>query len=111
MQRRYQIKAQAFYRLFKQFTAKIPLSNTMPIIAVDGSDVSIPRNPDDLGTAVTTRPENRPYNLVHINAFYNLTNGIYQDVLIQDKRDSDERDAFLRMMENSPFRTGLSYYG
>ena len=44
VQRRYRIKSQAFYDLFKDFTAKLPSPNDLPVLAVDGSDVSIPRN-------------------------------------------------------------------
>lgn len=87
------------------------LSNALPILAVDGSDVCIPRNRLDSGTLVQNSPESTPYNLIHINALYDITNGIYHDLLIQDKRDQDERAAFLNMMENSPFRTSTRYSG
>lgn len=45
VQRRYQIKPEAFYALFKEFTAPIPLNTDFPIFAADGSDICIPRNP------------------------------------------------------------------
>lgn len=109
VQRRYQIKPQAFYHIFKEFTARIPLANSLPILAVDGSDVCIPRNRLDAGTLVQNSPDSTPYNLIHINALYDITNGIYHDLLIQDKRNQDERAAFLDMMENSPFRTSSRY--
>ncbi len=42
VQRRYQIKHQAFKTLFRDITSKIPISDNLPILAVDGSDVILP---------------------------------------------------------------------
>ena len=103
VQRRYRIKSQAFYDLFKDFTAKLPSPNDLPVLAVDGSDVSIPRNRLDQSTAIQTGKSHTPYNLIHINALYELESGTYQDLVIQDKAEADERAALVTMMENSPF--------
>lgn len=111
VQRRYQIKSQAFASLFRDFTAKIPTSNHLPILAVDGSDVLLPRNPADHTTCIQTRPNHTPYNVIHVNALYDLENGSYQDLRIQDKREQDERAALIDMMANSPFRTSSCYHG
>lgn len=111
VQRRYQIKFQAFERLFKDFTAKIPMVNPMPILAVDGSDVILPRNRFDKTTCIQTGTNRTPYNLIHINALYDLENGIYHDLRIQDKVNKDERSAFSDMMENSPFRPSTCHHG
>ena len=93
VQRRYQIKPEAFYTLFKEFTAPIPLNTNLPIFAADGSDICIPRN------------------LIHINALYDLTTGVYRDVSIQDKHRQHERLALIQMMEASPFRESSCYHG
>lgn len=111
VQRRYQIKPQAFANLFKDFTAKIPTSNHLPILTVDGSDVILPRNPVDKTTCIQTGANRTPYNLTHINARYDLENGVYRDLRIQDKVDNDERAAFIDMMENSPCRTSTCHHG
>lgn len=42
VQRRYQIKHQAFKTIFRNITSKIPISDNLPILAVDGSDVILP---------------------------------------------------------------------
>ncbi|MCK4042408.1 IS4 family transposase, partial [Streptococcus suis] len=47
VQRRYRIKHQAFKALFTNITSKIPTSKDLPILAVDGSDVVLPRNRSD----------------------------------------------------------------
>lgn len=111
VQRRYQIKPQAFANLFKDFTAKIPTSNHLPILTVDGSDVILPRNPLDKTTCIQTEPNHTPYNVIHVNALYDLENGVYRDLRIQDKVDNDERAAFIDMMENSPCRTSTCHHG
>lgn len=111
VQRRYQIKYQAFERLFKEFTAKIPTVNPMPILAVDGSDVIRPRNRFDKETCIQTEPNRTPYNLIHINTLYDLQSGIYHDLRIQDKVDNDERSAFFDMMESSPFLPITCHHG
>ena len=40
---------------------------------------------------------------MHLNALFDLERGIYVDAKIQDKREADERKAFIQMMEASPF--------
>lgn len=62
VQRRYQIKPEAFSALFKEFTAPIPLNTNLPIFAADGSDSFIPRNPMDTETSIQTKYES--YNLM-----------------------------------------------
>ncbi|MBF8969851.1 hypothetical protein [Streptococcus sp. NLN76] len=100
VQARYKIKSIAFHKIFKEFTLKIPINDSIPILAADGSDVNIPRNPK---TSFQVGEGNKPYNLIHLNAFYDLNTGIYTDVIVQDKRSVDERQAVIDMMEVSPF--------
>ncbi|CJQ53367.1 putative transposase [Streptococcus pneumoniae] len=111
VQRRYQIKPEAFYALFKEFTAPIPLNTDFPIFAADGSDICIPRNPMDTETSIQTQTDVKSYNLIHINALYDLTTGVYRDVSIQDKHAQHERLALIQMMEASPFRESSCYHG
>ncbi len=107
VQRRYQIKPQAFANLFKDFTAKLPTPSSLPILAVDGSDVILPRNPVDKTTCIQTGPNHTPYNAIHVNSLYDLESGIYQDLRIQDKRENEERS----MMASSSFCTSACVDG
>lgn len=90
VQRRYQIKFLAFERLFRNFTAKISTVNPMPILAVNGSEVILPRNRFDKTTCIQTGANRTPYNLTHINARYDLEIGVYRNLRIQDKVDNDD---------------------
>lgn len=107
VQRRYQIKPEDFYALFKEFTAPIPLNTNLPIFAADGSDICIPRNPMDTEISIQTQTDVKSYNLIHINALYDLTT----DVSIQDKYRKHERLALIQMMELSPFQESSCYHG
>ena len=103
VQRRYQIKPEAFYTLFKEFTAPIPLNANLPIFAADGSDICISLNSIDTETSIQTKKVVKSYNLMHINALYDLTTGGYRDVSIQDKHRQHDRLALIQMMKASPF--------
>lgn len=103
VQRRYAINSRAFYELFRDFTAKIPQADTIPVLAVDGSDVCIPRNPNDGSTIIRTHKSGRSYNVIHLNALFDLHRGIYVDVCSQDKRQANEQAGLIHMMQASPF--------
>ena len=103
VQKRYAIKPTAFYKVFRNFTNKIPQADDLPILAVDGSDVCIPRNSKDLDTLITTHKERKPYNLIHINALFDLKREIYLNICVQDKKQASERAALLEMMQDCPF--------
>ena len=103
VQKRYAIKPKAFYELFRNFTDKIPQSDELPILAVDGSDVCIPRNKKDLPTLIKTHKEGKSYNVIHLNALFDLKREIYLDVCVQDKRQANEQAGLIQMMEEFPF--------
>jgi len=105
IQRRYQIKPEAFYDIFKEFTAPIPLNTDFPIFAAYVSDICIPLNPMDTEISIQTKADVKSYNLIHINALYDLTAEVYRDVSIQDKH----AQALIQMIEASHFRES-SYY-
>ena len=65
----------------------------------------------DTETSVQPQTDVKSYNLIHINALYDLMTGVYRDVFIQDKHAQDERLALIQMMEASPFREGSGYHG
>ena len=56
--------------------------NDMPIFAVDGSDIQIPANPSDAESYIEGTNGHKGYNLLHINALYDLNKHIYSDVIM-----------------------------
>ena len=63
----------------------------MPILSIDGSDIQIPTNPENI----------KLYNLLHINALYNMGHSIYDNVIIQKSREKNEHKALQQMVDQS----------
>lgn len=53
------------------------------LLAIDGSDVQIPTNPDDPDSYFPGTNDQKPYNLLHLNASYDLSNGVYLDAIVK----------------------------
>ena len=71
--------------------------NGYRILACDGSDVNIARNPSDEETFIHEGKSG--YNAIHINALYDITNHTYCDFLLQGKKKLHERKAFNSMID------------
>lgn len=86
-QRRNQILPEAFEFVFHEFTNSFQKVDAtykgFSLIACDGSDIYAPRNSNDKTTYVQTSPNARGYNLLHLNALYDLCNRTYIDAIIQ----------------------------
>lgn len=108
VQARAKIKPSAFEALFKRFVFKNTdnkkkyLYKGYRLFAVDGSDSHVPTNPDDRASYFPN-PNGRHYNLFHINAMYDLLRHTYTDVVIKKKRNCDEREAFIEIVEGHRF--------
>lgn len=103
-QQRDKLSSSVFKSLFKQFTNHFDHYKTFMgyrIVAVDGSDLHIPHNPMDYETYFQTTPDSKGYNLVHVNALYDIVNRVYLDVQIQSARKLHERKALIEMAQAS----------
>lgn len=49
----------------------------------------------------------KPYNLLHLNALYNLNHQIYQDAIIQKVKSANEHFALIEMVDRSLLRSAL----
>ena len=76
LQQRKKISSEAFFSLDKALKG-------YDLIAVDGSDIYIPRNPNDPDTYRITDQYNKGFNMIHLNAAYNLLSHLYTDVILQ----------------------------
>ena len=103
VQQRIKIKPEAFKTVFDRFTSKISKrqKDEMAILAVDGSDIHIPTNPDDITSYHPGTNGQKPYNLLHLNALYDLEKHLYTDVVIQGKMDTNEHAALQKMVDRS----------
>lgn len=109
VQQRYKIKADAFKAVFDGFTARIINANetAMRVLAVDGSDVQIATNPLDLSSFHPGSNGQRPFNLLHLNALFDLKQNIYTDVILHGRKDGNEYHALQEMVDRSTIKRAL----
>lgn len=89
--------------LLHEFTHSFKYSKTYKgyrLLAIDGSSISVPMNPGHK-ESYFQQSGCKGYNLMHLNAMYDLCNQIYTDAIIQPRRKLDEYDAFTKMVDRS----------
>ena len=102
VQQRNKISSSAFETLFRNFVHsayKPKLYKGYRLLAVDGSDLHVPTNPKETRSYYPGANGQKHYNLLHLNAMYDLTNRIYTDALVQYSRDANEHKAFTTMVD------------
>lgn len=72
------------------------------LLAVDGSDLHIATNAADTDTYFQSQPNTKGFNLLHLNAAYDLCNRLYVDAIIQPRRLCNEGRALATMVDRSP---------
>lgn len=104
-QQRSKVLPEAFEYLFSSFTNEnITSRNTYKgyrLVACDGSNLTIASNPNDAETACKSNQHGGITNHLHLNAFYDVLNRIYLDVVIQTISEYQECQACISMMERS----------
>ncbi len=104
VQRRSKILPEALESLFNLFTLKADENKTyedLRFLAVDGSDFVLAPNPNDPDSFYSGTKEQKPYNLLHLNAIYDLVQHIYVDAILQKSRNADECGALVSMVDRS----------
>ena len=101
-QQRYKLQPEGWNFLFHTFVDQCRvLSDNLyhgyRLLACDGSDVNITRDPSDERTFI--HEGEKGYNAVHINALYDITNKTYCDFLVQGKKKFHERAALNTMID------------
>lgn len=110
VQRRSKILPEAFESLFDLFTQKADEDKRyegMRLLAADGSDFLIAANPDDPDSFFPGTEEQKSYNLLHLNAMYDLVQHTYVDALLQKRRKADECGALVSMVDRSRLKCTL----
>lgn len=110
VQQRAKILPAAFESLFHHFTDRIceqKTYNGYRLFAVDGSDLQIAANPQDTDSFYPGTNGQKSYNLLHINAMYDLLQHIYVDAIIQKSRKTDESAALTSMVDRSEAKNVL----
>lgn len=102
-QQREKLKTDAFQYLIKKFNSRFPLKKYKDkyyLLACDGSEFNIPRNPDD---APSYNPPNKTalkgFNMLHTISLYDVLNKRYLDLEAQPSREKNEFRALCNLMD------------
>ena len=109
VQQRNKLKPEAFETVFKGFSQNLCSDRSIdfPMFAIDGSDIQIATNPDEPSSYFPGSNGQKAYNLLHLNALYSLDRHIYVDAIIQNRRDGNEHEAFVSMVDRSEIPKAL----
>lgn len=104
VQQRDKILPFAFEFLLNKFTQSctdIKKYKGYRLLAVDGSDLHIATDPDNPDTYFQISPDKSGFNLLHLNAMYDLCNRLYLDSCIQPRKCENEHKALTDMVDRS----------
>lgn len=107
VQQRKKILPQALEYLFNRFSSLAINPNFYHgyrILAVDGSDLCIAHNPNDEKNYFHAAENAKGYNLLHLNAMYDLLSRTYVDTIVQSGREENESQALIDMVDRSSIR-------
>ena len=102
VQQRAKIKPLAFELILNLLNKYFPCLKKyygFNLLAIDGSDLAIPYDENDLDTFMPLKEGSKGCNLMHINATYDILNHRYVDVVIKGRSHSAEPDALITMVE------------
>ena len=102
VQQRNKVDHCAFEALFHTFTKAVDeqaLFKGYRLLAVDGSDLHTPTNKDEADSYHKGMNGQKPYNLFHLNALYDLQRRIYTDAIVQGRKQWNEHRAFVTMVD------------
>jgi hypothetical protein len=107
VQQRNKILPSALEFLFHEFTGSytdIKHYRGYRLLAIDGSDLHIATDSADKDTYFQSQPNTKGFNLLHLNAAYDLCNRLYVDAMIQPRRLCNEGRALAAMVDRSPIK-------
>jgi Transposase DDE domain. len=101
-QQREKILPEALEFLFREFNKAFSQYRTYRgyrLLACDGTDLNIARNPSDQENYFQSKPGEKGFNQLHLNALYDLCSRRYIDAVIQPGRKSNEFRAMADMID------------
>ena len=104
VQQREKLLPAAMETLFQRFTARLRPAGRFQgyrLLAADGSDLKSGAYPGDPASYRAGTERQHGWNLWHLNALYDLQNGIYTDVIVQKEHEKDEKAALCAMVDRS----------
>ena len=106
-QQRSKLKAGVFDDLFHSLVLSVEslqspqTFNGLRLLAVDGTDIHIPTDLTHTETLLSLKQGKETYNMLHMNAIYDLLQQTYVDEIIQNYSSMNEHRAFVEMVDRS----------
>ncbi len=103
-QQRKKLLPSAFADLFHRFTDSLETRNSFRgyrLLAVDGTALKGASYPEDTDAYRPGTQRQHGWNLYHINALFDLENGIYTDTLVQKEHAKNESRALCELADRS----------
>ena len=104
VQQRNKLNTEAFPSLFSLFVKKTDICKSykgLRLIAADGSDFRTPSDSSDPDSYFPGTSIQSSYNLLHLDAMYDLLQHTYTDVTLLGKRIANERNSLCKMVDRS----------
>lgn len=104
VQQRQKLLPIALETLFHRFTALLRPGKTFcgyRLLAVDGSSLKSAAYPEDPASYRPGTPRQHGWNLWHMNALFDVENGIYTDLIVQKEHEKNGCKALCQMVERS----------
>lgn len=78
------------------------------LMAVDGSHIHVPTNPQDTDSFVKCTESERPHNEFHLNAMFDILQKVYTDAVVQKYRTQNEDKAMIEMIERASYPKAIA---
>ena len=95
------------FSLFVNETDSPKLYKGLRLIAADGSDIHIPTNPSHMDSYFPRANGQAAYNMLHLDAMYDLLRNTYTDAVLIGQRKVNERSSLCAMVDRSSMENVL----
>ena len=97
----------SLFDLFVKSTDNAHLYKGYRLLAADGSDIQTPTNPEEKDSFFPGSSGQKSYNLLHLDALYDLLEHTYVDAEVSGKRNFDENGVLCTMVDRSSVTKAL----
>lgn len=97
----------ALFDLFVRKTQPFQFYKGYRLFAADGSDIRVPSDPEHTSSHYPGTNGQSPYNVLHLDALYDLLQHTYQDAKLVGDRESYESGALCSMVDRSNVEKAL----
>jgi IS4 transposase len=94
----FKLRKKLIISFFNEMFKKVKTFRRYRLIAIDGSKVNIPTNSKDDETYTISNENSKEFNLLHVNALYDIFNKFYLDAKIQTYKRANEFKVLIAMI-------------